>query len=445
MNINNMTIKYLSFAALALAMSATVASCSREEDDIWEQSAIERLEAAQGEYYDVLCAAPNGWEMLYFAGSGEQGYNFLMKFEQGDKVTIATRNPDTGDAYAEETSAFDVIIDDGPVLTFNTDNTLFHRYSDPDPDHTQDTDGVGSGGDYEFKIMSACDTMVYLRGKKRGVEIYMYPLESDDNWEQYFDDIYAMRDSMFNSAIPTLWLTLADGVRYSISNAASYVMSFVPEGGDAVTQTSTMNYVVTRRGFRWMNSFPGDTITTTPAREFVMNAEGTYLVSTDFGGDDCTAGATIKAPAYAHLFSDGGTVWRLDPENMGGIYASAYNTMQEKLLEANSRWTVNYIQFSSYIRPNTSSAILVRVRTSNCYFYCNENVVDDTTVSFDFTSGDVNSAAEAVTESVPELQEFIDLIGSSDLKFKSDSELNPYYMRASSVSNENDFFCIELQ
>ena len=441
MNINNMTIKYLSFAALALAMSATVASCSREEDDIWEQSAIERLEAAQGEYYDVLCAAPNGWEMLYFAGSGEQGYNFLMKFEQGDKVTIATRNPDTGDAYAEETSAFDVIIDDGPVLTFNTDNTLFHRYSDPDPDHTQDTDGVGSGGDYEFKIMSACDTMVYMRGKKRGIEIYMYPLASDDNWEKYFDDIYAMRDSMFNPSIPTLWLTLADGVRYSISNAASQVMSFVPEGGDAVTQTSTMNYVVTRRGFRWMNSFPGDTITTTPAREFVMNAEGTYLVSTDFGGDDCTAGATIKAPALSEFFMQQGTTWRVDDENLGGQFATAYQNLATGFSAVSGSWRLTYMEFS-YNASGNSFALSIRNNRSTGVIYCSKDANGDNNIRLNF-SGEGDSNGSAFIEYVPQLVEFMNLLSSSDLV--GATELDPVRIRVENSANANDYFYVDLQ
>lgn len=63
----NNAIKYLSLAAAAVAVASVASSCSREEDDIWSQSAAERLEAAKSEYHKILCSAPNGWEMYYFA------------------------------------------------------------------------------------------------------------------------------------------------------------------------------------------------------------------------------------------------------------------------------------------------------------------------------------------------------------------------------------------
>ena len=149
-----MTFNISKYIVALAVVSMTVASCSREEDHIWEQSAAERLDAARSADLEILCAATNGWEMLYFTESDFRGVNFLLKFADNGSVTVATRNADTGNAYQEETSAYDVITDDGPVLSFNTYNSLLHRYADPDPDQTQQTDGVGEGGDYEFKIMS---------------------------------------------------------------------------------------------------------------------------------------------------------------------------------------------------------------------------------------------------------------------------------------------------
>lgn len=438
----NNAIKYLSLAAAAVAVASVASSCSREEDDIWSQSAAERLEAAKSEYHKILCSAPNGWEMYYFADGDEQGYNFLMKFAS-DSVVIATRNSNTSNAYAQESSAFEVIADDGPVLTFNTYNTLFHRYADPQPDQDVESDGVGSGGDYEFKLMEVTDTMIYMRGKKTGREIYMYPLDSNTDWEQYFTDIYAMRDSMFNSSIPTLWLELADGVRYSITDAASQVMHLVPEGGDAITQTSTLSYVLTPRGFRWITVFPGDTITTTPAREFVWNEEGTYLVSTAFGGDDCTAGATIKAPALADLFMENATIWQVDAENLGGEFARLYAEVGEGLSAANARWKLNYIRFL-YDGRGSSYAMLVRAGVSNCNYYCTLVGNDDGTLSFNFTGvGDSN--ANTVYSRVPQLQLLFDFMNSVNFKITSNSELNPSRLLFESTTNANDYFYVNLQ
>ena len=442
----NNAIKYLSLAAAAVAVASVASSCSREEDDIWSQSAAERLEAAKSEYHKILCSAPNGWEMYYFADGDEQGYNFLMKFAS-DSVVIATRNSNTSNAYAQESSAFEVIADDGPVLTFNTYNTLFHRYADPQPDQDVESDGVGSGGDYEFKLMEVTDTMIYMRGKKTGREIYMYPLDSNTDWEQYFTDIYAIRDSMFNSSIPTLWLELADGVRYSITDAASQVMHLVPEGGDAITQTSTLSYVLTPRGFRWIT---------------VWNAEGTYLVSTDFGGEDCTAGATIKAPALADLFMESEPVWSIDVNSLGGNIAVQYQNLVDGFAAATNagrplNWVVSGMSLL-YDASNKYAALGISLKGSRSQGYIHYvRVADgDAGMKFDFNdssldgvifTGSASQNGRTFVQLVPELTEFCDYLSSMDFTMLAvgGNEVNPHRIRFENSSNSNDYFYVELQ
>ncbi len=454
--------KYFPIVALAVA-SMTVASCSREEDHIWEQSAAERLDAARSADLEILCAATNGWEMLYFTESDFRGVNFLLKFADNGSVTVATRNADTGNSYQEETSAFDVITDDGPVLTFNTYNSLLHRYADPDPDQTQQTDGVGEGGDYEFKIMSIGSDLIYLRGKKHGVEIYMYPLEAGADWQQYFADIYANHEKMFNNSIPQLWLTLADGKRFSISDATvqvydpssptpvdasrSYVtdqvMAFVPEGGDALTETKNMSYIVTRNGIRWMQAFPGDTLTTTPAREFVWNEEGTYLVSTDFGGDDCAAGATIKAPALADMFP---TVnWSVDVTSMTGTIASAYQSFVDGF-ESSAIGSAYGLYGIGFGVSGGNSAMRVSFGPSEATaqiasFYYTITVSDDGAATMTFDGQD--QMGGTMLNYVPQLADFIAVLESATFSLSSSSELNPTQIVFDGGDNGN--FCVDLQ
>lgn len=436
--------KYVSLAALAVAAVATTASCSREEDDIWDRSAAERLDDARNTDLATLCAAQNGWEMLYFTANDNvsRGLNFLMKFNTDGSVTIAAKNSDTGNDYTEETSTYDVISDDGPVLTFNTYNNLFHRYADPDPEHTQvDSDGVGDGGDYEFKIMSVSDGMIYMRGKKHGLEVYMHRLADDVNWEQYFTDVEAMHERMFTSSIPTLWLTLADGSRYSITNAAGQEMSLLRENGDAVTETTKLSYVATRTGMRWIRSYSGhDNESATPAREFVFNAEGTYLVSTDFGG---TAGATIKAPVLSELFGEVGPVWRIDPEAMGGQFVTAYNAVDAGLRSAHPNWMLNYMQFAYYSRESTFS-LLVRNATSDCRYYCSLAANGDSAVKFGF-QGEGDRNGESVLEKTPEIMDFLELLNSTEFNITATSEIKPDRLLFTSTANENDYFYVDLQ
>lgn len=435
------TIKYLPLAAVVFTLGVTT-SCSREEDDIWDQSAVERLEAAQRDYYSTLCSAPNGWEMYYFVGSGEQGYNFLVKFEEGDKVTIATRNTNTSNAYAEETSAFDILIDDGPVLSFNSYNTLFHYYADPQPDHNVESDGVGKGGDYEFKLMSVSSDYIYMRGKKHGCDIYMYPLPAETNWEQYFDDIYAMRNNMFSSSISTLSLTLADGVRYNVDNqVSSQIMSFVPEGGDAVTQTTSMSYIVTPNGFRFMQSCPSTG--GAPVREFVWNEDGTYLVGTDFG--DCDAGAVLKAPAFATLLTTAGLDWRSYPEDLNGTIATAYQDVVDGFNEFRSTYKLQYLHYYFNVagRPCVGLYVLAGRNRFEYVFYGDITVNDDNTVVLSF-NGDGDTNAISILPDVPAISGLLSTI-SGTFVLSSESEINPKAILLTNSNNAADSFNLVLQ
>lgn len=455
----NKSIKYAALAMLTFTVAAT-SSCSREEDDIWDQSAAERMDAAKVQDLDILRSAPNGWEMLYFATNEERGYNFLMKFE-GDSVTIATRNPKTNDAYAEQTSYFDVLTDDGMVLSFPTYNDLFHIYADPQPDHSVPSDGMGSNGDYEFKIMSISNDMIYMRGKKHGVEIYMYPLEENVGWEQYFNEIYDLRSRLFNEKIDTLWMTLADGLRFSIANTTvsktvnnvtttttkvfgvDQVGQLLPLGGDAVTQTSKMSYVMTRSGIRWITDFPGDTLSRTPVREFVLNDEGTFLVSTDFGGEECTAGATIKAPALPDLFRL--VNWSVDVTSVTGNIGTAYQSFANGF-ESSAIGAAYNLYGMSFRLEGNNAALRIAFGASEASvlkanYYYTSTVADDGSIIFAFEGQDNNG--NIVINNVPQLADFISALEASSFRLSSSSELNP--TRITFTDANNGSFCVDLQ
>lgn len=426
-------------AVVLAAASLAGASCDREEEDIWDQSAAQRLEQAQKEDLATLCSAPNGWQMLYFCNGQEQGYNFLMKFDEHGGVTIATRNPNTGNAYTEEASMYDVLVDDGPVLSFSTYNSLFHRYADPDPEHTQASDGIGSGGDYEFNIMTISDEMIYLHGKKTKVDIYMYPLEEGKNWEEYFNDLYTLRDSMFNSSIPTLWLTLADGSRYSITNASSQVMSFVPEDGDAITQTTVVPYVLTETGIRLMSAFPNDSADVDHVQVFNFNEAGTFLV-----GDDATddgAVATIKSAPLAELFASQSVTWSIDADDLGGKFADAYAAVAQGY-DDYTPYTLQGVRFGYNTASKSYTFSLYSPRMTGS-MYCEEIVEGETGISFTF-SGEGNSNGTRLYDNIPEYGEFMQLLSSKKFILSSDSEINPSRIKFTCQDNENDYFYVEL-
>ena len=84
--------KKIFFVATVAASLAVLPSCKNEVDDLFDQSAADRIEQAMTDYNEALCSAENGWEMLYFANGDEQGYNLLCKFDKNGSVKFAAKN-----------------------------------------------------------------------------------------------------------------------------------------------------------------------------------------------------------------------------------------------------------------------------------------------------------------------------------------------------------------
>ena len=84
---------------LVLAIPALLTSCLFDEEDLFDKSASERIEAAKQEAKTVLESAENGWHVRYFPSPTQEfgGYNLFFKFSEGS-VTVASEiesNPST--------------------------------------------------------------------------------------------------------------------------------------------------------------------------------------------------------------------------------------------------------------------------------------------------------------------------------------------------------------
>ena len=156
---------------------------------LFDQSAAERLNAASDLYSARLTAQPNGWAVqLYPTTKNESpfgnGYLVLMDFNADHSVKCSMNNILSGNVYKSDVSAWEVITDNGPVLTFNTFNDVLHTFTDPEDvgitsGFGNDETGTGIGGDYEFIIVDAPEDASYmmLKGKKRGTYNLLTPIE----------------------------------------------------------------------------------------------------------------------------------------------------------------------------------------------------------------------------------------------------------------------------
>ena len=188
-----LNISLLSIVALS---SLSLASCKNEVDNIFDDDAVIRLDNAKAMYTDILTSNGGKWQLEYYSNTEEPGYIYLMTFSKDGSVKISGANKWinyiqsgqlTRPAFGSDVSLWEVIADNGPVLSLNSYNKYFHLFADPynlpnmggamtDGDTNQA--GYGHKGDYEFNLMKYSGDTIYLTGKKYDHHMIMTRISS---------------------------------------------------------------------------------------------------------------------------------------------------------------------------------------------------------------------------------------------------------------------------
>ena len=85
-------MKKIFYFTLALALAAGVSSCKNEEDDIFDDTAANRLEQYKKDYANVFTDKGGKWALEYFANTEEPGYVFVVTFDKNGSVEVAGNN-----------------------------------------------------------------------------------------------------------------------------------------------------------------------------------------------------------------------------------------------------------------------------------------------------------------------------------------------------------------
>lgn len=164
-------------------------SCSLHDDtEIFDETASARLQTYLTESQAVLRSAEKGWVMDYYVGDDQEygGYAYFVKF---DSLTVTASSELTTE---ECTSYYKMTTDDGPVLTFDTYNTVLHELATPSSSNYE-----AYHADFEFIIMSATEDLVTLKGKKTGSLMTLRPLTT--SVDEYMADLTYIQDEMITS------------------------------------------------------------------------------------------------------------------------------------------------------------------------------------------------------------------------------------------------------
>lgn len=445
-----LNISLLSLVALA---ACSLASCSNEVEDIFDEDAVARLDKAKAEYTDILTSDGGKWQLEYFANDEEPGYIYLMTFSKDGSVVISGANKwinyiQSGSlntpAYGTELSMWEVIADNGPVLSFNTYNKYFHIFADPydipsmgsaQTDTDVNEDGYGHEGDYEFDIMKYSGDTLYLTGKKYNLNMIMTRVASTIEDEVYMNEVVAMADSFFNSKIPQVYINLPNGQRWIVKEGASSILKMFREGDDEISTAEHHNVIITHNGLSFMDA---QTLDGYVIKNFIRQADGSLLCRDDNQ-------TTITADELGAIFTNKTFIWRSEPGSGSGIFATLYTQIAEEL-KAYNKSTLNFAQIA-YDEATSTYLLSFNIKKGsvryNPTYYLTLTSADDTQVAFT-AAAEGDRYGETYASNCPSIRQFVDELAGT-LNLSANSLLAPVNMKLTQSGNADNYVIFNLQ
>ena len=428
--------KSIYIAALA---ALTLTACSNDSNEIFDQSAAERLEQYKKDYADILTEDGGIWAMEYFSNPDEPGYLFAVKFDKDGSVTMAGNHKWINNSYKEEKSLWRMIADNGPVLSFNTFNSIFHIFSDPanitgpeapkkdDVDKTDvDETGFGHEGDYEFQVMEVSDDhkTIRLMGKKYLYMMYLRKLDPQTDLKEYMDNYKTIESALFSKEISSLVFTDAEGERFSVTGGSTGLLSFCPVGGDPVDQTRTGNFIITNTGIRFREPLEIENVTgeTRKITEFTFT-DG-YSLALDGNPNAILNAGTPKEFFYNNLRN-----WKVDLKSLDGSVKSAFDTFVDQIRTLYKYKSANVTDMAvEYDVAQNSYLVKLTLRTSSKgsetdrYFI----TIDDADGGVRMSLGTAyDKSSELALNAYSELRNFFSLILDRPLTLSTFSACGP--------------------
>lgn len=449
--------KLYKFSVIAtVLMSASLASCNHEEADIFDQNAAHRTEEARKMYKEILLDKGGKWQMEYFTTEEEHGYVYLFTFRNDGTVTISGNNEyitkltnidSNVPSYGSETSMWTILSDNGPVLSFNSYNTIFHLFATPEdiPGTERNEQGYGHSGDYEFDLMKFSNDTLYLEGKKNGAQIIMTRIAPETDDETYLNEVVALADSFFNAKVPAVYVNLPGGYRHVVLDGATQLPKFYPETGDYITEYVGRNAIITHDGFTLgkpltlRDSIDGNDYT---IQHFIRQKDGSLLCTDDNR-------ITITADALNKVVGDERLLWRVNAADCKGELGTAFAGLNTGFKAYNGSSLVHF-NIGLNVLNNTKSpyTMVVRIKTKRGSYlnmsvpYTVEYIGKD---EIKFVLGEMDNNMKTFIDKVPAFQTMMNKLASSTFKCSSNSLIAPVNMVLTDSGDASSALGISIQ
>ncbi len=432
------SIRNIFSVTILLAVALAFTGCQGEEPDLFEKSAAERLNEIAKDYTAVLAESEAGWIMEYYPTNSNEdptglGYLMLVDFDKNGSVKIGMMNDLTEGAYEEATSLWEIITDNGPVLSFSTYNEILHYFSDP----ALYDQGLGLEGDYEFVMVDVPEDhqTIMLKGKKRSTYVRLTRLPAGTDFQEYLADVYAFQKSTFPSSAPNCCvLTVGDSIM-EVDKISTTLPNIYPYGGDAIANESYHPFIITQQNGSYNLRFRAPLFSTADEeviQEFVYDSSGDIF--------RCVANSeyTLAGATPSTFFVDemnAGKSWRMTRTS---TMSEAAKTLVEALYTGlrGRSLTFNNIAFTSLSEDNSLITLCLTYRNNRNATY---------RIYFDYpfevngnqiTLGAVQprEASQTIYNAIPALADFLNALSGTSVVKKDVSAFNLSTLTLSSQS-----------
>lgn len=434
-------------------------SCFKnEEEDIFDNSAAERLNEISSEYAKILTDQGGKWAMEYFASEDMQGFVYVMTFRPNGTVTISGENPyigavitgrgQTSMAYGTADSQWNIIRDNGPVLSFSTYNRFFHLFSTPEDimgsAYGSGLSGRGYEGDYEFTLMKYSGDTLYIDGKKRALSMIMTRLPADTDDKTYLDEIVAASGGYFSSKIPRVFVTYPSGDRHVITGASNLVMTVYDEKSeDPLTTSFSANAIISHSSFSFMKPLTYEDYS---VQHFLPQEDGSLLCLDD-NKTTISAGDLSK-----DCFTDTLQEWTADAKTaFSGTLKAAIDELNSQLPKQNGfQRYVHSVGFGYAKYPVQEHTVTVTVQITRqakmqLVFYYEPSFPSADQLKLTITGNDGNQMTEAYYQNYSGLQHLLEVIEASTFHFSTASRLAPAEMLMAASGNAENSMVVKAK
>ncbi len=367
------------FLGAALAVVTVNSACTFEQDDLFDESAAQRVMTTNATLKSKLVEQSSsdkyGWVIQYYVPGTEdvrgEGYNLFARFTDNEKVLMGgnhryLRNGNAG-KYTEYSSIYDVISEEGTVLSFCSWNDILTVFSDPvDPTQAPNTiisDGVGLNGDYNLVLQSLGDNEILFRGERHRAEANF--VKCDRPWADYLAAADSIKNMISSKSLNSYYLTDGKDTMYY-----SNLFSGKPDRVDRLIdplKTVPLSVVFTPNGFR-MNQI--DSLGNHAFHQFTLAADNSHLVSDD---------SDVRLiPCWDNYITKYSGVWNFDNSQLTSEQSTLYSQIESELKKFKSDYSLANIGIG--LTTGTQRGLVItfyttaaKSKTNNVVYYLTMN------------------------------------------------------------------------